>query len=45
MTPVEEQKKHFVTQKLSPDSGGGFGKPGAINAACRDDTFEPGQCS
>ena len=43
MTPVEEEKKHFVTKKLSPASGGGFGKPGAVNAILIAMTlFEPG---
>ena len=43
MTPIEEQKKHYVTNKLSPSSGGGFGKPGAINAILIAMTlFEPG---
>jgi len=43
MTPVEEEKKHYVTQKLNPASGGGFGKPGAINAVLIAMTlFEPG---
>ena len=43
MTPVEEEKKHYVTQMLNPASGGGFGKPGAINAVLVAMTlFEPG---
>lgn len=43
MTPVEEEKKHSVTQRLNPASGGGFGKPGAINAVLIAMTlFEPG---
>ena len=43
MTPIEEQKKHFVTNKLSPSAGGGFGKPGAINSVLIAMTlFEPG---
>ena len=32
LTPVEEQKKHLVTQKLNPTLGGGFSTPGAVNA-------------
>ena len=27
MMPVEEDIKHTVTSKLSPASGGGFGRP------------------
>ena len=43
MTPIEEQKKHSVTAKLSPSSGGGFDKPGAVNAVLIAMTlFEPG---
>lgn len=43
MTPTEEQKKHAVTQKLNPASGGGFGTPGAINAVLVAMVlFEPG---
>ena len=43
MTPQEEQKKHAATRKLSPDLGGGFGTPGAINAVLVAMTlFEPG---
>ena len=43
LTPVEEQKKHSVTNKLSPASGGGFDKPGSINAVLIAMTlFEPG---
>ena len=40
---LEEQKKHAATQKLNPSVGGGFGTPGAINAALVAMTlFEPG---
>ena len=43
MSPTEEQKKHSVTQKLNPSAGGGFGKPGAINAVLIAMVlFEPG---
>ena len=43
MTPVEEQKKQLVTQKLTPGNGGGFGSPGAINAfLVAMVLFEPG---
>ena len=43
MTPIEEQKKHAVTQKLNPAAGGGFGTPGAINAVLVAMVlFEPG---
>ena len=43
MTPTEEQKKHAVTQKLNPASGGGFGTPGSINAVLVAMVlFEPG---
>ena len=43
LMPVEEQKKHLAVQKLSPDSGGGFDKPGSINALLVAMTlFEPG---
>ncbi len=43
MTPGEEQKKHSVTQKLNPASGGGFGTPGALNAVLVAMVlFEPG---
>ena len=43
MTPGEEQKKHSVTQKLNPASGGGFGTPGALNAVLGAMVlFEPG---
>ena len=43
MTPAEEQKKHMVTQKLTPEAGGGFGSPGAINAVLMAMMlFEPG---
>ena len=43
MTPSEEQKRHAVTQKLNPSSGGGFGTPGAINAVLVAMVlFEPG---
>ena len=43
LSPVEEQKKHSVTSKLNPASGGGFGQPGAINAVLIAMTlFEPG---
>ena len=43
MTPIEEQKKHSVTQKLNPSSGGGFGTPGATNAMLiAMMLFEPG---
>ena len=43
MTPLEEQKKHAVTQKLNPSVGGGFGTPGAINAVLVAMVmFEPG---
>lgn len=43
MTPVEEQKKHAVTQKLNPSIGGGFGTPGALNALLIAMVlFEPG---
>ena len=38
-----QQKKHAATQKLNPSVGGGFGTPGAINAALVAMTlFEPG---
>ena len=43
MTPMEEQKKHAVTQKLNPAAGGGIGTPGAINAVLVAMVlFEPG---
>ena len=43
MTPAEEQKKHAVTQKLNPSTGGGFGTPGAVNAVLVAMVmFEPG---
>ena len=43
LTPAEEEKKHIATHKLSPSSGGGFDKPGAINAVLIAMTlFEPG---
>ena len=43
MTPMEEQKKHSVMQKLNPAIGGGFGTPGAINAVLVAMVlFEPG---
>ena len=43
MTPDEEHTKNYVTNKLSPSSGGGFGKPGALNAVLIAMTlFEPG---
>lgn len=43
MTPIEEQKKQLVTQKLTPGNGGGFGSPGAINAfLIAMALFEPG---
>jgi len=43
MTPIEEQKKQMVTQKLTPGNGGGFGSPGAINAfLVAMVLFEPG---
>ena len=42
MTPSEEQKRHAVTQKLNPSSGGGFAL-GAINAVLVAMVlFEPG---
>ena len=43
LTPAEEQMKYSVTTKLSPASGGGFDKPGALNAVLIAMTlFEPG---
>ena len=43
LTPSEERKKHDVTQKLNPSSGGGFGRPGAVNAfLIAMVLFEPG---
>ena len=46
MMPVEEDIKHTVTSKLSPASGGGFGRPGALNAVLIAMTlFEPGSMS
>ena len=32
LTPVEENRKQVVTQALNTATGGGFGKPGALNA-------------
>ena len=32
LQPAEDQLKGAVTTKLSPNSGGGFGTPGAVNA-------------
>ncbi|WP_236629511.1 hypothetical protein [Synechococcus sp. BS55D] len=43
LTPVEEHKKHAVTQALNPASGGGFGRQGALNAfLIAMVLFEPG---
>ena len=43
LNPIEEEKKHLVTNKLNPAVGGGFGKPGAINSVLIAMTlFEPG---
>lgn len=43
LTPVEEQRKHAVTQALNPAVGGGFGTPGALNAfLIAMVLFEPG---
>ena len=43
LTPKEESKKQSVTQALNTAAGGGFGKPGAINAfLIAMVLFEPG---
>ena len=43
LMPIEEEKKHLATTKLNPALGGGFDKPGAINAVLIAMTlFEPG---
>ena len=43
LTPVEDQKKYAVTQLLNTSAGGGFGKPGALNAFLNAMVlFEPG---
>ena len=43
LTPVEEHKKHTVTQALNTATGGGFGRPGAVNAfLIAMVLFEPG---
>ena len=33
LAPAEEHKKQAVTQALNPAAGGGFGRPGAVNAS------------
>ena len=44
LTPAEENKKHMVTQALNSEAGGGFGKPGAVNAfLIAMALFEPGK--
>ena len=43
LTPAEEHKKQAVTQALNPSAGGGFGRPGAVNAfLIAMVMFEPG---
>ena len=43
LTPAEERKKQLVTQALNTATGGGFGRPGAINAfLVAMVLFEPG---
>ena len=43
LSPVEESKRHSVTQALNPAAGGGFGKPGSVNAfLIAMILFEPG---
>ena len=43
LTPAEERVKQAVTQALNPAVGGGFGKPGAVNAfLIAMVLFEPG---
>ena len=43
LIPSEEHKKQFVIQALDPENGGGFGKPGAVNAfLIAMVLFEPG---
>ena len=43
LTPAEENRKQAVTQALNPANGGGFGRPGAVNAfLVAMVLFEPG---
>ena len=43
LTPAEEHKKQSVTQALNTATGGGFGRPGAVNAfLIAMILFEPG---
>ena len=43
LAPAEEHKKQAVTQALNPAAGGGFGRPGAVNAfLIAMVLFEPG---
>ena len=43
LTPAEEHKKQAVIQALNPETGGGFGRPGAVNAfLVAMVLFEPG---
>ena len=43
LSPAEEHKKHAVTQALNSEAGGGFGRPGAVNAfLIAMALFEPG---
>ena len=43
LNPAEEHKKQSVTQALNPEAGGGFGRPGALNAfPYNNGLFEPG---
>lgn len=43
LTPAEEHRKQAVTQALNPATGGGFGRPGALNAfLIAMVLFEPG---
>ena len=43
LEPAEERKKQSVINALNPDTGGGFGKPGAVNTfLIAMVLFEPG---